>query len=195
VNTPSFDLPSVLDHIMYFGKFGTYKKLEILIEAVKILQNNGHPNVELVVAGTDSPNATGYLDHIQKRYTDVCGLRFTGYVPEEDVPRIFGEAAVVVFPYNSTTGSSGVLHQAGDYAKAAVLPDLGDFAELIKEEGYTGEFFEPGNVQSLAEAISRILDDPEYRQRIGMQNFLASRGIPINEVVDWYLLHFETLLK
>jgi glycosyltransferase involved in cell wall biosynthesis len=116
-------------------------------------------------------------------------------VAEEDVPRIFGEAAVVVFPYTSTTGSSGVLHQAGDYAKAAVLPQLGDFAELIAEEGYTGEFFEPDNPWSLAQAIARIIDNPDHRREIGMQNFLASRGIPINEVIDWYLLHFETLMQ
>ena len=42
---------------------------------------------------------------------------------------IFDEAAVVVFPYTATTGSSGVLHQAGSYGKAVVMPDLGDLAE------------------------------------------------------------------
>ena len=100
----------------------------------------------------------------------------------------------MVFPYTSTTGSSGVLHQAGNYGKAVVLPNLGDFAELITEEGYTGEFFEPENSESLAQAIARIIDDPDHRRQIGTQNFMASRGILIEEVVDWYLLHFETLV-
>jgi glycosyltransferase involved in cell wall biosynthesis len=150
--------------------------------------------LELVIAGTDSPNAAGYLQSVAQRYGDLPGLRFTGYVAEEDVPRIFGDAAVVVFPYTSTTGSSGVLHQAGDYGKAVVLPHIGDFAEVIAEEGYAGEFFEPGDPASLAAAIARVVDDPQRQRALGEQNYAASRGLPIGEVVDWYLLHFQMLI-
>ena len=122
-------------------------------------------------------------------------MRFTGYVAEEQVPVVFEDAAVVVFPYTSTTGSSGVLHQAGSFGKAVVLPHIGDFVELISEEGYAGEVFEPENAQSLADAIARVLDNPEHRQQLGMQNYLAARGVPIAEVVDWYLLHFRQLCR
>ena len=195
---PSFDLPSGAMQIMTFGKFGTYKKVDGLIEAFHKLSVNGRssskrPPLELVIAGSDSPNAKGYLASMGEKYSDVPNVRYTGYVAEEDVPRIFGDAAVVVFPYTSTTGSSGVLHQAGDYGKAVVLPDIGDFAEVIREEGYTGEFFEPSNVDSLADAISRVIDDPDNRRRIGMQNYEASHGIAIDEIVDWYILHMQTL--
>ncbi|GAB4443509.1 MAG: glycosyltransferase family 4 protein [Anaerolineae bacterium] len=191
---PDFDLPAGPLKVMTFGKFGTYKRVETLIEAFEQLQNGSRPPLELVIAGTDSPNTPGYLEGMRQQYAHVPNITFTGYVAEEDVRRIFGEAAVVVFPYTSTTGSSGVLHQAGSYGKAAVLPQIGDFAELIAEEGYTGEFFQPGNTGSLAEAIARIIDHPARRIEIGRQNFAASQGVPINEVVDWYLLHFETLL-
>ncbi|MCB0051657.1 MAG: glycosyltransferase, partial [Caldilinea sp.] len=68
---------------------------------------------------------------------------------------------VVVFPYTSTTGSSGVLHQAGSYGRAVVLPKIGDFAEVITEEGYDGEFFNPADARTLADAIARILDSDE----------------------------------
>ena len=111
------------------------------------------------------------------------------------LPRIFREAAVAVFPYTSTTGSSGVLHQAGDYGKAVVLPRIGDLAELIEEEGYKGEFFTPGDVASLADAIERIVSNPDYRKELGLRNFRASRGLPIAEVVDWYLFHLDGLFK
>jgi len=191
---PQFDLPPGPLQIMTFGKFGTYKKVEALIEAFKLLATADRPPIELVIAGTDSPNARGYLDGLGRHYADLPGLRFTGYVAEEDVPRIFGAAAVVVFPYTSTTGSSGVLHQAGNYGKAVALPRLGDLAELIVEEGYTGEFFEPDDPASLAAALGRVLDDPARRHAMGMQNYLAACGLPMAEVVDWYLLHAQTLL-
>jgi glycosyltransferase involved in cell wall biosynthesis len=192
---PDYELPDGPMRVMTFGKFGTYKKVEELIEATDMLRNNGHSNVELVIAGSDSPNTPGYLENAARVYEDVGGVTFTGYVPEEDVPRIFSESAVVVFPYTSTTGSSGVLHQAGSYGKAVVLPHIGDLAELITEEGYTGEFFEPASAESLKEAIARVLDDPDRRVQMGRQNYLASCGLPIDDVVDWYLLHMEELIK
>jgi glycosyltransferase involved in cell wall biosynthesis len=180
---------------MTFGKFGTYKRIETLIEAFERLQAGSRPPLELVVAGTDSPNAAGYLESMRQQYAHVPNVRFTGYVAEEDVARIFSDAAVVVFPYTSTTGSSGVLHQAGDYARAAVLPRIGDFAEVIAEEGYTGEFFQPGDAGSMADAIAKIIDDPEHRKRMGMRNYHAASSLPMEEVVDWYLLHFESLSR
>ncbi|MEL6526629.1 MAG: glycosyltransferase, partial [Chloroflexota bacterium] len=145
-------------NIMTFGKFGTYKKVEPLIEAYcELKSRTREQRLELVIAGSDSPNAKGYLSGVQEMYANVEGVTYTGYVAEEDVPRIFSEADVVVFPYTSTTGSSGVLHQAGSFGRSTVLPNFGDFAEVIKEEGYTGEFFEPENVESLAEAIDSLL--------------------------------------
>jgi glycosyltransferase involved in cell wall biosynthesis len=192
---PNFELPDGPMRIMTFGKFGTYKKVEGLIEATDMLRNNGRPSVELVVAGSDSPNTPGYLENAAHVYKDVGGITFTGYVPEEEVPRIFQESAVVVFPYTSTTGSSGVLHQAGSYGKAVVLPNIGDLSELITEEGYTGEFFEPTCAESLKDAIARVLDDPERRVQMGRQNYLASCGLPIGDVVDWYLLHMQELIR
>lgn len=197
IELPSFELPPGPLQIMTFGKFGTYKKVEPLIEAFKLLKQEdiSRPPIELVIAGTDSPNSAGYLESIRQKYHEVEDIKFTGYVAEEDVPRIFGDASVVIFPYTSTTGSSGVLHQAGEFGKAVVLPNIGDFAEVITEEGYTGEFFEPENPQSLAEAIKRILDNPEHRREIGTQNYMAAQGLPISEVADWYLLHFQRLLR
>jgi len=192
---PDYQLPDGPMQIMTFGKFGTYKKVEALIEAFDELQHTHTQPLELVIAGTNSPNTPGYLESVREQYAHVENIRYTGYVEEEDVPRIFTEAAVVVFPYNSTTGSSGVLHQAGSYGKAAVLPNLGDFAELITEEGYTGEFFAPDDPQSMATAISKLIDDPAHRQQVGSQNYLAASGLPMSEVVDWYLLHFERLLN
>jgi len=196
IEQPSMDLPDGPMQILAFGKFGTYKKVEILIEAFEILQNRrGGQPVELVIAGTSSPNAPGYLEGVAKHCAHIPNIRFTGYVEEEDVPKIFGDAAVVVFPYTSTTGSSGVLHQAGSFGKATALPKLGDFIELIGEEGYTGEIFLPDSPFSLVEAISNVIDNPNNRIALGRQNYLAARGLPIAEVADWYLLHYQHLQK
>ena len=187
-------VPAGPPNIMTFGKFGTYKKVEVLVEAFELLLP-AHPSAQLVIAGTDNPNVKGYLDGVRDKYAHVPNIVFTGYVGEDDVPRIFGDAWVVIFPYTSTTGSSGVLHQAGGFGKPVVLPRLGDLEQLVIEEGYEGEFFEPGNAQSLADAICRVIDHPSRMLEMGSVNFMAATGLPITEVVDWYLIHFEQLLK
>jgi glycosyltransferase involved in cell wall biosynthesis len=180
--------------IMTFGKFGTYKKVEILIEAFERLLPE-FPDAQLVIAGTDNPNVTGYLDGVKQQYRHVPNVEFTGYVAEEDVPALFDKAWVVAFPYTSTTGSSGVLHQAGGFGRAVVLPRLGDLEELVIEEGYDGEFFDPQNPDSLADAIRRVIKNPQRMLEISSKNYLAANGLPIAEVADWYLIHFENLLN
>ncbi len=189
----SFDLPEGPKKVLAFGKFGTYKKVEILIDAVELIRQNINEPLEVVIAGTDSPNTPGYLQSVKDKYAHVEGLTFTGYVEENDVERIFKESTIVAFPYTSTTGSSGVLHQAGSYGKAVVMPDLGDLALLVKEEGYQGEFFNPSCTSSLADAIQTILEDDNYRKRIAQTNYNAACSLSMDKIVDMYLNKFEEL--
>jgi len=152
-------------------------------------------DLEVVIAGTDNPNVPGYLASVEEKYKNVKQLRFTGYVEEEEVPSLFKNSAVVVFPYTATTGSSGVLHQAGSYGKAVVLPDLGDLALLIKDEGYQGEFFTPEDTQSLAKAIEAIITNDAYRIKLGTLNYNASIAFPMEKITDMYLNTFTTIVK
>ena len=122
------------------------------------------------------------------------GLTLTGYVEEADVAPLFRSSTGVAFPYTSTTGSSGVLHQAGEYGRAAVLPRIGDLVDIIEEEGFRGMYFEPGDPASLADALAKVLDDPSLQVELGRQNFAAAAGIPLSEVVHWHLVHLRRVL-
>ncbi|QCX39906.1 glycosyltransferase [Aureibaculum algae] len=192
---PDYKVPTKPMQIMTFGKFGTYKKVEGMIEAVvKVRQVTGL-DLEVVIAGTDNPNVPGYLAKVKEDYKHVPQVRFTGYVEEHEVPTIFNESAVVVFPYTSTTGSSGVLHQAGSYGKAVIMPDLGDLALLVQDEGYKGEFFEPTSVESLANAIESIVTNEAYRMELGKANYKAATALPMSKIADMYLDTFETIIS
>ena len=191
---PSHDLPEGPLKVMTFGKFGTYKKVEKMIEAVEMVRASSGLDLEIVVAGTDNPNVPGYLKNVQEKYKHVPQLRFTGYVEEEEVAPLFNESAVVVFPYTSTTGSSGVLHQAGSYGKAVVMPNLGDLATLIEDEGYRGEFFEPESTESLAKAIEAIVTNEAHRIKLEIANYKAATAYPMERITDIYLEEFEKII-
>ncbi len=190
---PDYNLPSGPLQIMTFGKFGTYKKVEGMIEAVEIVRKSTGLDLEVVIAGTDNPNVPGYLAQVKKEYQHVPQVRFTGYVEEQDVPVIFNESAVVVFPYTSTTGSSGVLHQAGSYGKAVVMPDLGDLALLVEDEGYLGEFFEPTSVKSLAYAIEILVTNEAHRLHIARTNYKAATAHPMSKIAQMYIQEFNNI--
>lgn len=192
---PDMGLPPGPKQVMAFGKFGTYKKVEKMIEAVEIIRGRTNEDVEIVIAGTDSPNTPGYLKDVAEKYSEVENLRFTGYVEENEVPRIFAQSAVSVFPYTSTTGSSGVLHQAGSYGKAVVLPDIGDLGILIREEGYSGEFFIPDDAESMADAIQKILQDDNYRIELGSANYKAACSLPMETITDKYMEKFRHIIR
>jgi glycosyltransferase involved in cell wall biosynthesis len=189
---PSFGVPvGGPRRILAFGKWGTYKTVDILVEAVRDLGTRGYDDLELVIAGTDSPNAAGYLQGVADSCTDMDNVVFTGYVAERDVEPLFSGSAVTAFPYTSTTGSSGVLHQAGSYGRSAVLPAIGDFIEVIEEEGFVGVYFEPGSARGLADAIAQLLDDDELNAEHGRRNYLAATGVPMADIIDWHLIHLN----
>lgn len=195
IKEPNFEAKTGPKQIMAFGKFGTYKKVEILIEAVEIVRKKNPEALEVVIAGTDSPNTPGYLESVKQKYKDVPGIIFTGYVEENDVERIFTDSTIVVFPYTSTTGSSGVLHQAGSYGKAVIMPDLGDLALLVKDEGYKGEFFDSESASSLAIAIDKILSNDAYRMELAKTNYEAASALSMDKIIDMYINSFKSIKK
>ena len=181
-------------NLMAFGKFGTYKKVEVLFDACELLMMQ-YPSLSfrITVAGTDNPNVSGYLESVKNKYSHLGNAVFTGYVAEEDVAGIFEDSTFIIFPYTTTTGSSGILHQAGSYARAAILPKIDDLERVVEEEGYAGAYFEVNNAGSMAQAISSLLDDPAQRIQIESQNYAAAKGLPMSELAHWYLCHLKAI--
>lgn len=191
---PTFTPPPGRRRIMAFGKWGTYKTVDMLVDAYRELLRRGYDDIALVLAGTDSPNSGGYMAEAATRYAEVPHLEFPGYIAEGDVAPLFLSSTVVAFPYTSTTGSSGVLHQAGEYGRAVALPRIGDLVDVIEEEGFRGSYFEPGDPVSLADALAELLDDEVKLEALGRRNFAAAAGIPMSEVVQWHVAHIERIL-
>ena len=192
---PSHRLQNGTLKVMTFGKFGTYKKVESLIEAVEKVRESTGLDLEIIIAGTDNPNVIGYLANVKEKYKHISQITFTGYVEENQVESLFNQSAVVVFPYTSTSGSSGVLHQAGSYGKAVIMPNLGDLATLVEDEGYRGEFFEPGSVDSLAAAIETVVTNDAYRVALGNANYKAATAFPMERITNLYLDEFQSMIE
>jgi glycosyltransferase involved in cell wall biosynthesis len=176
--------------ILAFGKWGTYKRLEPLMDAFETFSQQ-HPNVRLIVAGGNHPETPGYVESMAERMKNNSQVEFLGYVPEENVADLFRSASIVVMPYSSSAGSSGVAHLACEYGVPIVAADLPEFRDMATAEGLAICFYEPGSTEKMADALASILEHPEWQEVMAERNFLAALRMTMPKVIRRYLRLFE----
>jgi glycosyltransferase involved in cell wall biosynthesis len=176
--------------ILAFGKWGTYKRLEPMVEAFKEVARQ-IPNARLVIAGTDHPKTPGYLQSIREKLVSRSNVIFTGYVAEQDIPQLFQSSSVAVLPYTSSAGSSGIAHLACTYGVPIVASDIPDFRRLADEEGLAIDFFPPGKINELARHVTDLLQNRERQIEMAMQNVSAALRMSMPEIIRQYLRTFE----
>ncbi|MDD9920902.1 MAG: glycosyltransferase [Boseongicola sp.] len=174
--------------IVTMGKFGTYKRLETLLTAFDLLRNEpAFSDFELVIGGTDHPNAQGYMSEVEASRRGDPGVVFHGYVAEDDIPDFFCDARASIFDYSATTGSSGVLHQTACYGAVPVFPAIGDFVDVCRDEGLNGANYAPDNAEEMADAMRFILKDVDEANRLAKANKTASMELPLSKVVEFHI--------
>jgi glycosyltransferase involved in cell wall biosynthesis len=188
---PDFSLRGNPDQrILAIGHWGTYKRLETLMEAFPaVLQRV--PNARLVIAGANHHTKPGYWESIRDQYGANSRIEFRGYVAEEDVPDLFRTTSVVVLPYDSATGSSGPAHQACEYGVPVVSADLKDFRDMATDEGMAISFYKTGDAADLAGQLITLLESPEEQRQAAEQNYSAAIRMTMPNVVRHYLRWFE----
>ena len=85
------------------------------------------------------------------------------------MPGIYALADVLVYPRYSMRLTQLVTPlkplEAMAMGKALLASDVGGHRELI-QDGRTGILFKPGDVESLADALARLLEDPALRRSL-----------------------------
>ena len=84
---------------------------------------------------------------------------------------------------SSSAGSSGVAHLACEYGVPIVASDIPDFQEIADQEGLAIDFYESGNVVSLAEHMLQLLQSPERLATMARQNFSAALRMSMPEII------------
>jgi glycosyltransferase involved in cell wall biosynthesis len=129
--------------VLFAGRLSPEKGIEELVAATA--------GMNLVVAG-DGP-----LRHLVPN-----GL---GFVPHDELERLYDRAAVVVLP-SYREGLPLCVIEAMAHGRPVVATNVGGIPELV-EDGVTGLLVEPGDVNGLRAAVERLLADPRLRRRMG----------------------------
>jgi glycosyltransferase involved in cell wall biosynthesis len=149
------------------------KGIEHLLEAAALVAPR-HPNLHVLIVGEAlvtrndgvvAPNDT-YLESLverARRLQIADRVVFTGYRP--DVPALLPHVSVSVQP-SLSEGLSNVILESMAAGVPVVATRVGGTAEVVVD-GQTGLLVPPADPPSMARALTRLLDDPALRQRMG----------------------------
>lgn len=188
---PPIPSPQAEQIVLAFGYWGTYKRLELLLESWHKIREEV-PTAKLVIAGIDHPSTPGYLHSLKENYANDSTIKFLGYVPEFELPKLFRTTSLLVLPYSSAAGTSGVVHQACEYGLPIVAAGIPELKELVTEYGVSAEFYPPGDGIVLRTHIIHILKSGELRYNMATNNLRAGSTMQMSRVVGGYLNLFKT---
>ncbi len=156
--------------ILFFGFIKAYKGLMVLLEAVPRLRALLGEDFRVLVVGDFYEDQAPYRERIAELGIADRVTIVAGYTPNEDVPRTFIAADVVVLPYLSAT-QSGIVQIAYRYDRPVVTTNVGGLPEFV-DDGRTGYLVPPGDPAALAAAIDRFFREAD---RKAMAQAIAAR--------------------
>ena len=150
------------NRILAVGRLAKHKGFDYLIRAAHLLNGRGvDANVEFVGQGDEQGN----LAALAKQLGIADRVKFRGWLPFSEVRQTMSEATVLVHPSDGLgDGLPNVVREAMAVGTPVVASDVAGIPDAL--EGGCGVLVPPKNVAALADAIGRLLQDPQERQRI-----------------------------
>jgi glycosyltransferase involved in cell wall biosynthesis len=167
--------------IVYLGRWKNYKRIDLLLEAFKIVKKRVK-NVELWLAGDDKLKVKGN------------GIKNFGKINEKMKKKILSEAWVFVNP-SMKEGWSITVIEANACGTPAIAYDVPGLRDSIVD-GKTGLLVkENGNVEKLAEAIIKVLEDEKLRKKLSKNALEYSKRFSWDKSAEEFLKVLEGVVN
>lgn len=150
------------DKLVFFvGRLVYEKGVQTVLEAMPLIMNKV-PNVKFVVAGS-GPHLN-QLKALVAEFGLDNKVKFVGHIDTFDLCAFYSIADLTVVPSLYEPFGMVVLESMA-MGTPTIVADTGGLSEIVVHEE-TGLKFEPGNPESLAEAMLRILADDVLADRL-----------------------------
>ncbi len=152
----------------FVGTFGPWHGVVQLAEAIK--QAPPHVPVRFLLVGSGSLH--GEVERLLQAEIASGRAIFTGTVAHERVPQLLDACDILVSPHvpladgSDFFGSPTKIFEYMAMGKGIVASRLGQIGEVLSDQE-TALLVEPGNVNELAEAMVRLAESRELRERLG----------------------------
>lgn len=144
------NLDTNYNYILFFGFIRDYKGLDILLEALSILDLKTL-KLKLIIAGEFYSNEKKYFTLIKNYKLEQYVILKTDYIPEDKVNLFFCASDIITQPYKTAT-QSGVTQIGYHFNKPMLVTNVGGLPEIIEDKiaGYVVEV----NAKSIAFALT-----------------------------------------
>jgi glycosyltransferase involved in cell wall biosynthesis len=152
------------------------KGIATLLEAFAKLRTE-RDHLELLLVAKTQPG--GRTDQIVDRLAIRDHVGFVHGISDAELVEVMGSAEVACVP-SLYEGFSLPTAELMACATPLVVSDAGAIPEVVGPDGLCADLVPPGDVEALAGALARLLDDPERRARYGE----AGRA-RVDELFSW----------
>lgn len=152
--------------IGFFGQMTEFKGVDVLLDAMKILQGTG-TEVQLVVHGANLQiQDVRFQRKIDALLEDTAGpVRSRGRYDHSELPRLLSAIDWVVVPSIWWENAPLVIQEAFTHRRPVICSDIGGMAERV-QDGVTGLHFRVRDPYSLADTIRQATSSPELWDRL-----------------------------
>jgi glycosyltransferase involved in cell wall biosynthesis len=160
--------------VLFFGTLSRYKGTDLLIEAFQRI--HADTGARLVLAGFPFHDfdLNAHKDLVRKFGLERSVTWVPEYIDSGDIAGWMELASVIVFPYRDIY-QSGALHVAQTFGVPIVASAAGAMQDVIEHE-VSGLLVPIGDLDALAEAVTRLLRDRDLATRLGGQAAADAQG-------------------
>lgn len=182
-------VPSTQKTILFVGRISEYKGIVYLLEAYSQIMHS-YPDTKLVVAGGGEYHfdITPYQNNPQIEIVN-------RYIDMDEMGYYFKNCEFVVCPYVTAT-QSGVVVSALAVNKPIIVTNVGGLPSMI-EEGKSGLIIPPKDATALANAMSRLLSNPDQLKE--MENYIAKDAVQGSnawgKIAENYIKIYDEFIK
>lgn len=164
-------------NLLFFGLIRDYKGLDVLIQAMGMLDNS----YQLIIAGESYGSFDKYTELINQSPLKENIVVFEQYIPDEMVSTLFSAADVLVLPYKSAT-QSGVVALAYQMELPMIATNVGALGSTVKESN-TGMVVSDPTPDDIAKGITEFFSSDtgfykdslkREKKRLSWDNFTRS---------------------
>lgn len=195
VDTEQFDQrpePLGTPVVLFPARMLWHKGVQEFVDAARIIHRNGQDARFVMVGDTDADNPAGVSAEQLEQWEDEGVIEWWGY--QESMAVVFAQSHIVCLPSKYREGVPKVLIEAASCGRPIVTTDMPGCREIV-QDGENGILVSPGDGQSVAKAIIRLLEDEELRQKMGKQGrALVLKEFAVEHVVERTVEVYRDLL-
>ena len=167
--------------LLFVSRLARDKLIDVLIEAMPhVLERYPDAHLLLVGKGPDRER----LEELVAEHTLQEAVHFVGFVPEEDLPTLYRAVDVFVMASTCEVQSLPTL-QALATGIPVVAADAVALPEIV-HDGVDGYLVPPHDVPAFADAVCRILSNPDLARQMGRAGCDIAQQHADERTIDLY---------